>query len=92
MYHQAEWTGRPPVESLCLWNGYVLVTAHVPVSVLGVVLVLVAVVALVPVPVLEPEYRDTPGIGVAPVPRAPAGTRSARNLILFYCVPSLFMP
>ena len=72
MYHQAEWTGRPLVGGLCLWN----------------------------VSVLEPEYRDVTVFVFVPVPvplavvgtRAPVGTRTARNLILFYHVSSLFVP
>ena len=64
-------------------------------SVLGVLPV--PLVAPVPVFVLEPEYRDVTVSVVVPVSvlagtRAPVGTQTARNLILFYHVPSLVVP
>ena len=64
------------------------------------VVLLVPLVAPIPVSVLELEYRDVTMSVVVPVPvpqapvgtRAPVGTWTARNLILFYHVPFLFVP
>ena len=82
MHRQAEQTRRPLVGGLCLWIMLVLGVLPVP------------LVAPVLVSMLEPEYRDVTVFVVVPVlvPQAPVGTRTARNLILFYYVPSLFVP